>query len=91
MLSYHERAADRLEEIDRDLPEGTENAEDRKRPLFTAEDRLDFHKLTKEPPRVDRVAKWKHEMPPDDIVEFEKVARILLAELGYEVSSKSSR
>jgi hypothetical protein len=91
MLTYHERAGDRLGEIDRDLPEGTENAEERKRPLFKAEDRLDFHKLTKEPPRVDRVAKWKHEMPPEDIEEFEKVARILLAELGYEVSYRPSR
>jgi hypothetical protein len=91
MLTYHERAGERLGEIDRDLPAGTENAERRERPLFRAEDRLDFHKLTKEPPRRDRVAKWKREMPPEDIAEFEQVAKVLLAELGYEVSSGSSR
>ena len=91
MLAYHERAGERLGEIDRDLEAGTENAEDRERPLFRAEDRLDFHKLTKEPPRLDRVTKWKHEMPPEDIAEFERVAGVLLDELGYEVGEAASR
>lgn len=91
MLAYHERAGERLEEIDRDLEAGTENADERERPLFKAEDRLDFHKLTKEPPRTDRVAKWKHEMPPEDIEQFDRVAGLLLRELGYEVGTKAPR
>lgn len=91
MLAYHEGARERLGEIDRDLAPGRENAEMRERPLFKAEDRLDFHKLTQEPPRLDRVAKWKHEMPPEDVAEFERVAGGLLEELGYEVGSQASR
>ena len=91
MLTYHERAGERLSEIDRDLPAGTENAEERERPLFKAEDRLDFHKLTQEPPRSDRVAKWKQEMPAEDIEQFERVAGGLLSELGYELSTKTPR
>jgi hypothetical protein len=90
MLSYHERADERLGEIDRDLEAGQENAEERERPLFKAADRLDFHKLTKEPPRADRVQKWRREMPPEDVAEFERVAGDLLAELGYELSSASA-
>ena len=91
MLAYHERAGERLGEIDRDLEAGSENAEARERPLFKAEDRLDFHKLTKEPPRIDRVAKWKDEMPPEDIEQFDRVAGLLLKELGYEVSPRGPR
>jgi hypothetical protein len=87
MLTYYERASERLEEIDRDLAAGTENAEDRERPLFRAEDRLDFHKLTKEAPRVDRVEKWRTQMPAEDLAEFERVAGGLLQELGYELGA----
>ncbi len=91
MLTYHERAEERLGEIARDLPAGTENAEQRKRPLFKAQDRLAFHRLTQERPRIDRVAKWKHEMPRADIEEFERVAGVLLDELGYELVANVSR
>jgi hypothetical protein len=87
MLSYHERATERLGEIDRDLAAGQENAEERERPLFKAADRLDFHRLTQEPPRADRAEKWRSEMPPEDLAEFERVAGDLLGELGYELGS----
>ena len=87
MLTYHERAAERLSEIDRDLEAGQELAEARERPLFRAGDRLDFHKLTREPPRGDRVARWKREMPVEDLADFERVAGGLLSELGYELGS----
>ncbi len=87
MLSYHERAGERLGEIDRDLEAGQENAEERERPLFKASDRLDFHKLTKEPPRADRVAQWREQMPAADLAEFERVAGDLLEELGYDLGS----
>ncbi len=91
MLSYHERAGERLGEIDRDLEAGQELASERERPVFRAEDRLDFHKLTKEPPRADRVAKWKREMPSEDLADFERVAGDLLEELGYERGLASPR
>ena len=90
MLAYHERAGERLGEIDRDLEAGEELGESRERPLFRADDRLDFHRLTKEPPRADRVAKWRREMPPEDLAEFERVAGGLLAELGYELEGAST-
>ena len=90
MLSYHERAGERLGEIDRDLEAGQENAAARERPLFKAEDRLDFHSLTKEPPRPNRVGKWRTEMPAEDLADFERVAGDLLAELGYQLSGEGS-
>jgi hypothetical protein len=91
MLSYHERAEERLGEIDRDLAAGQENAEERERPLFKAADRLDFHRLTREPPRAGRAERWRQEMPPDDLAEFERVAGDLLSELGYELGGASAR
>jgi hypothetical protein len=90
MLAYHQRAGERLGEIDRDLAAGQENAEERERPLFKASDRLDFHRLTTEPPRADRVGKWRDQMPAEDLAEFERVAGDLLAELGYDLGSASA-
>ncbi len=88
-LDYHESAGDRLSEIDRDLAEGHELAAGRERPAFKAEARLEVHKLTREPPRTDRVAAWKRSMPAQDVAEFERVAGDLLSELGYEVGTES--
>jgi Sulfotransferase family len=90
MLSYHERAGERLGEIDRDLAAGQELADPRERPLFQAEERLEFHRLTREPPRPDRIAKWRREMPAEDLAAFERVAGELLVELGYELGAPSS-
>jgi hypothetical protein len=86
ILNYHEGADERLAEIDRDLAEGRELAGARERPLFKAEDRLALHKLTREPPRADRVATWKREMPADDVEAFEREAGDMLSKLGYELS-----
>jgi Sulfotransferase family len=87
MLRFHERAHDRLSEIARDLPEGEELAEGRHRSHRTAEDRLHLHRLTSEPPRKDRVARWRSEMTVEDRAGFESEAGELLAELGYEVGN----
>ena len=86
-LDYHESADERLAEINRDLAEGHELAGARERPAFKAEDRLEVHRLTREPPRADRVSAWKCKMSAQDVVEFERVAGDLLAELGYEVGA----
>jgi hypothetical protein len=43
--------------------------------------------LTTQPPRTDRVGRWRRQLPPDEQREFERVAGDLLAELGYEVGS----
>ena len=87
MLTFHERAQGRLSEIARDLPEGEELAEGRRRASRTAEGRLHVHRLTAEPPRKDRVARWRSEMSPEDRAGFESEAGELLAELGYEVGN----
>ena len=87
MLSFHERAHERLSEIARDLPEGEELAEGRHRKHRTAEDRLHLHRLTAEPPRKDRVGRWRTQMSVEDRVAFESEAGELLVELGYEVGN----
>jgi len=78
MLDYHERAAKRLEEMARELP-----ATD-KRPQLEQDHRLKIHALTKEPPKKDRVERWREQMSEDDRQAFEEVAGDLLHELGYK-------
>lgn len=87
MLTFHERAQDRLSEIARDLPEGEELAEGRHRAHRTAEDRLQLHRLTAEPPRKDRVGRWRSQMSAEDRAAFESEAGGLLSELGYEIGN----
>jgi hypothetical protein len=80
MLSYHERADERLAEMAHELPaRGT-------RPQQAADHRLNIHALTKEPPRADRIARWKHKMSDADVEGFEREAGELLGELGYELA-----
>lgn len=80
MLRYHERAERRLaEEIARDLP-ATEGKAAR-----PAAHRLEGHALITEPPRPDRLARWRTEMRAEDRDTFEGFAGDLLVELGYEV------
>jgi sulfotransferase family protein len=78
MLDHHEHAAERLGEIDRDLPAR------RGRPELGAEPRIAAHAHASELPAPDRAAAWRTEMSPEDIAAFEAVAGDLLAELGYE-------
>jgi hypothetical protein len=77
MLSYHERAEERLAEKARDLsrPWGT----------VSAESRVESHKLASEPPRQDRIARWKTLMSESDRREYEAIAGEALASVGYEV------
>jgi Sulfotransferase family len=82
MLTYHERAEERLEEMARDLPERPGQ------PRRPAEHRLQAHELTKEPPTTERVARWRREMSPEDVAAWEETAGDLLAELGYDVSAR---
>jgi hypothetical protein len=79
MLSYHERAEERLSEMARDLPERPGQ------PRRPAEHRREAHALTAEPPRTDRVARWKTEMSEDDVAAWVGAAGDLLAEMGYEI------
>jgi len=82
MLHYHERAAERLEEMHRDLPPEED------KPLRPADHRKAAHALTSEPPDPSRLGRWKREMSPEDRAAFEDAAGELLAELGYELEGE---
>ncbi len=78
MLSYHEKAAERLEEMNRDRSrEG--------RRVVSGAERMVAHARTAGPPSAARVSAWKQEMSPEDRRAFEAVAGDLLRDLGYEV------
>ncbi len=79
MLDYHEHAAERLEEMNRD------RAREGRRVVSGAE-RMTAHARTAAPPSTERVYAWKREMSAEDRRAFDAVAGDLLAELGYEVS-----
>jgi hypothetical protein len=81
MLSYHQRAPERLQEMARDMPEADG------RPARPGEERLRAHALTAEPPQRERVYTWREQMPEADREAFERVAGDLLAQLGYETRS----
>ncbi len=83
MLRYYERAAERLTEIDRDL--GRDGA-----PIRSGEERLEGHAMTLQPPSAERIERWRGEMTPEQVAEFEGVAGGLLAELGYEVGGAAA-
>jgi hypothetical protein len=80
MLAYHERAEERLSELG-DLPASGEKGH------RAGEDRLAIHELTKEPPKRERVARWRTEMSAEDRAAYEAEAGDLLAELGYETGT----
>ncbi len=84
MLDYHERAAERLKEKERDLPRSN-------RPDQPAELRMKSHMLAREPPREDRIGMWKKKMSEEDVAEYEAVAAPLLTELGYELGAAEHR
>jgi hypothetical protein len=81
VLRYHERAADRLSEMDRDLP--AIGGKGRR----AAEKRVGSHAMTQRPPDPTRLARWREEMSAADAAEFEAVAGDLLTEFGYELSA----
>ena len=78
MLRHHERSEERLQELDRDIP-----AMDGRLPR-SAESRMALHERTTKPVDTKAVGKWRTQMPPEDVAEFERVAGDLLIELGYE-------
>jgi hypothetical protein len=85
MLRYHERAADRMAEMARDLP-GRDGESVR-----PAEERMAAHAMTQKPPSASRIGVWRTEMSAEDAAEFENAAGDLLAELGYPVQEGSRR
>ncbi len=81
MLTYYERAPERLAEMARDLPATG------KKLSRSGDERMAAHALAAEPPKADRIATWRERMGEEDLTAFEDVAGDLLAELGYEVGS----
>jgi len=79
LLTYHERSADRLQEMARALPGGGKAKE------LTVERRLATHEMTTKPPSADRVQRWRKQMSEEQRTQFEEVAGELLSELGYPV------
>lgn len=76
MLTYHERAGERMTEVIRDFQIGGG-------PKLTAADRAKQHQLVSEPPRKDRAERWRADMAPSDQADFTRIAGDLLVELGY--------
>jgi hypothetical protein len=77
MLLYHERAAERICEIGRDLP------------TRSGEERVASHALTASPPLASKIAAWKEEMAPEQVEGFERVAGAMLDGLGYERATRA--
>jgi hypothetical protein len=78
MLTYYERAEERLQEMAGALPAK------KGRPEREAGERIAAHALTTKPPQEDRVAVWKTEMSEAENAEFEEAAGYLLDDLGYD-------
>ena len=85
MLSFYERAADRMSEMARDLPasEG--------KPTRPGDERMQAHAMTQKPPDPSAMYRWKERMSPEDVAAFDAEAGELLSELGYEVGTASPR
>jgi len=84
MLSYYERAEERLAEKARALPRG-KGREDQ-----SAERRMESHKKTHEPPNPDLIAGWKERMPAEEQAAYEAIAGDLLIDLGYGAETLTS-
>jgi hypothetical protein len=81
MLSYYERAGERLQEMAGAL------AAKKGRPEREAGERVAAHALTTKPPQADRVAVWRTGMSESENAEFEEAAGYLLDDLGYETAT----
>jgi len=84
MLSYHERAAERLSEMAGELrQEGSHATQE-------AGYRIDNHAPTTKPPDPSKLDKWRTQMPAEDLAAYESVAGGMLTELGYELGAGST-
>jgi hypothetical protein len=81
LLRHHERAAERLEEIAKDLS-GEQGGRE-----LDAEERMSAHEMATQPLSTDRTEVWRREMNPEDLAVFESVAADTLRELGYPLST----
>ncbi len=80
VLRYHEQAGERMGEITRDFERGGG------RDAVPAQVRAHQHRHVSQPPRGDRVARWRSDMSASDQAAFEEIAGGLLADLGYPLA-----
>ena len=85
VLDYHERSAERLAELDRDIPAMGE------RLPRSAESRMALHERTTKPVDTTAIGKWRTGMSEQDLIEFERTAGDLLIELGYEPATSAAQ
>jgi hypothetical protein len=78
MLTYHESARERLEEMADNLP-----AEHDKQ--LRPGTRIERKASSLKPPDPSMIGKWRERMSADDVAAYESVAGDLLTELGYPV------
>jgi hypothetical protein len=79
ILDYHQRSAERLAEMERELPA------DGKRTTLSVERRMATHARTTQKPDPSRVSRWREQMDREDRRMFESIAGELLTELGYTI------
>lgn len=54
---------------------------------FSRDEKLVNHQLVKQPPRVDRIERWRNEMPRADYIQFDEIAGKLLRHYGYHIEA----
>ena len=77
MLTYQERAGERIGEIHRDFDRSGGDT-------VSAETRAQHQANVSKPLQSSRAARWKTDMSPEDLATFESIAGEMLDELGYE-------
>ncbi|MGI9556997.1 MAG: sulfotransferase family protein [Solirubrobacterales bacterium] len=82
MLSYHERADERMSELERDFERAGTTA-------IPADVRAQQHRRVSSPPQKQRSGRWRTDMSDEDRASFEDIAGPLLAELGYDVGAEA--
>jgi hypothetical protein len=75
-LAYFKHAPGRIEEHEeRRAADG--------RLIISKDERRENQRYTMEPPRADRIGRWRQELQEDEVAAFESVAGTWLASLGY--------
>jgi hypothetical protein len=84
MLDYHRDAEERMAETVREFDRGAGGGA-----AITAEQRGAQHANVSKPPQPERAGRWRRDMTPEQLSAFEAKAGALLADLGYELGSRS--
>ena len=82
MLAFHQGAAARLDEHQARYDAAG-------RVIVSRAERIHNQRLVMEPPRADRIGRWKTELTADQCARVEAVAGEWLDALGYERASQA--